>query len=67
MTGYEVTRLTHAEIEQLRRVYADLMDLSNCAVPSIRASARASVAHIAQALNGQGLAFELYTGRWDEA
>ena len=61
MNAYEKIKLSNEETVTLERVYDDLMRLSQCRVPSVRASARAAVAHVAQALNGQGLAYELYT------
>jgi Family of unknown function (DUF6052) len=61
---YQVTTLTDEDGELLRHAYADLMALSTCPVPSVRAAARAALAHVAQALNGQGLAFELYSKHW---
>jgi hypothetical protein len=61
-----VTVLTDTERERLLHVYTDLMSLAQCEVPSVKASARAAVAHVAQALNGQGLLYDLYTNRWDE-
>jgi len=53
--------LDPAEVETLRRVYSDLMELATSEVPSVRAAARAAVALVAQALNGQGLEYELYS------
>jgi len=64
MNGYEVVSLSEEEVERLRRVYDDLLALAESSVPSVRASARAAIAHIAQALNGEGLAYELYTKNW---
>jgi hypothetical protein len=66
VNAYDVVTLSNAETETLKRIHDDLMALSTCRVPSVRASARAAVAHIAQALNGQGLAYELYSKRWDD-
>ena len=64
MSAYEVSSLSKDEVERLRRVDADLHSLAGCNVPSVRAAARAALAHIAQAMNGEGLAFDLYTNRW---
>jgi hypothetical protein len=64
--SYEVIELSTDDRERLERVYADLMALSTCHVPSVRATARAAVAHVAQALNGEGIAYELYTKHWKE-
>lgn len=58
---YHVTQLTDEERERLQRVHDDLLALAACAVPSVNAAARAALAHIVQAMNGQGLAYELYT------
>ena len=60
---YEIIVLSEEERERLLRSFDDLQVLSGCRVPSVRAAARAALAHIAQALNGQGLAYELYTER----
>lgn len=64
MSGYEVVTLDASERELLERSFDDLMVLAESQVPSVRAAARAAVAHVAQALNGQGIRYELYTGRW---
>lgn len=66
MTAYEKEVLSPEETERLQRVYDDLMALCACDVPAVQAHARTAVAHIAQALNGQGLAFDLYTKSWAE-
>lgn len=63
MSAYELTTLTDGETERLRRIYADLLELTGCNVPSVRASSRAALTHISQAMNGEGLAYELYTNR----
>lgn len=62
--SYPVEELTAGEIDTLRRVYADLMGLAESRVPAVRAAARAAVALVAQALNGQGLEYELYSKNW---
>ena len=67
MSDYEVVRLEPDERERLERTFDDLMVLAESRVPAVRAAARAAVAHVAQALNGQGIRYELYTGRWDDA
>ncbi len=59
---YQVFTLAVAEREQLERVYGDLLALSSVDVPSVWSAARAALAQIAQALNGQDIAFRLYTG-----
>ena len=59
--SYQVVVLALEEEERLLRVRDDLVALAGCAVPSVSAAARAALAQIEQALNGQGLAYELYT------
>jgi len=61
---YEVVVMTDDEQERLERAYDDLMVLAESKVPSVRAAARQALASVAQALNGQGLRYELYTNRW---
>jgi hypothetical protein len=63
---YVVSTLSDTERERLERIYDDLMALTACEVPSVRAAARAALAHIAQALNGQGIAYRLYTKEWTD-
>ena len=59
---YGVARLTPDEQMRLERSYQDLMLLaSECEVPAVRANARAALALVAQALNGQGLRYEHYS------
>jgi hypothetical protein len=59
---YETPSLSAGERERLERAYEDLLQLaSECAVPGVRANARAALALVAQALNGQGLRYELYS------
>jgi hypothetical protein len=65
-SGYEVIRLSDEEIDRLQRCYEDLMALSDCQVPAVRAGAREALASVAQALNGQGLRYELYTANWSD-
>jgi hypothetical protein len=60
-TRYEVVSLNHEETERLLRAYDDLLALCSCRVPSVNAAARAALAHVAQALNGEGIAYELYS------
>jgi hypothetical protein len=62
---YEVAELSEPDRERLARVYQDLWVLASSEVPSVRAAARAALAQVAQALNGQGLAYELYSSRLD--
>ena len=62
--SHPVPELSAAEIKTLRRVYADLKRLGESDVPAVRAAARAALALVAQALNGQGLDYELYSHNW---
>jgi Family of unknown function (DUF6052) len=66
MNEYEVVTLTDEERDRLHLVYYGLKGLSSSGVPAVRAAARAALSHIAQALNGEGLEFELYTKEWEE-
>ena len=61
---YEMVRITEEERERLERCYDDLMALSESDVPAVKAGARHALASVAQALNGQGLRYELYTKNW---
>jgi Family of unknown function (DUF6052) len=63
---YEVAELSEPERERLVRVYQDLWILAASNVPSVKAASRAALAHVAQALNGQGIAYELYSGRLEK-
>ncbi|MDP9225961.1 MAG: DUF6052 family protein [Actinomycetota bacterium] len=65
-SAYEIITLSEDEGERLERCYEDLMTLSQCRVPSVRAAAREALASVAQALNGQGLRYELYTNKWSD-
>ncbi|MGW5051311.1 DUF6052 family protein [Actinokineospora sp. NPDC004072] len=57
--------LTAHEEQRLREAYAALHELAaTCGVPGVRAAARAAVAEVHTALDGQALDFELYTARW---
>ncbi len=60
----EVSRLSPEEQQRLARVFADLKQLATSEVPSVRAAARAALAQVHTALNGQGLAYELYSSEW---
>jgi Family of unknown function (DUF6052) len=61
---YEVERLSADEQKRLERAYDDLMLLaSECEVPAVRAGARAALALVAQALNGQGRRYEHYSNK----
>jgi hypothetical protein len=60
-------RLSAEEEQRLRRCYDDLKELAaTCQVPSVRAAARAALAQVHAALNGQGLLYELYSAEWTE-
>ena len=59
---FEVQRLQPDEETRLQRVFDDLFALSGSSVPSVRSAARAALALVAQARNGQALAYDLYTG-----
>jgi hypothetical protein len=60
-------RLSAEEEQRLRRCYDDLKVLAaTCQVPSVRAAARAALAQVHAALNGQGLLYELYSAEWTE-
>lgn len=63
---YPIPALTDEERMRLERVYEDLQALAASQIPSVRATARAAVAHVAQALNGQALRYELYTKEWTD-
>ncbi|GAA0948271.1 DUF6052 family protein [Nonomuraea longicatena] len=57
--------LTTRERQRLRECYEALHELAaTCAVPSVRAAARAAVAEVHAAMDGQALEFEMYTSRW---
>jgi hypothetical protein len=64
--AYEVVALTEDDRERLQRTYDDLLALSSCQVPSVHAAARNALAFVAQALNGQGMRYELYTDSWED-
>lgn len=61
MSAYELVVLSDEDRARLQHIFDELTVLAGAPVPSARAAARASLAHIAQALNGQGISFELYT------
>jgi Family of unknown function (DUF6052) len=63
-SDYEVITISDEERQRLERSYDDLMVLSQSRVPSVRGAAREALASVAQALNGQGLRYELYTSTW---
>jgi Family of unknown function (DUF6052) len=51
----------------LLRCYEDLKELATtCQVPSVQAAARAALAQVFTAVNGQGLGYELYSADWSE-
>jgi hypothetical protein len=58
---------TTREQQQLRECYTILHDLAaNGTAPSVRAAARAAVAEVHVALDGQALEFEMYSHHWLE-
>ncbi|MEU1287192.1 DUF6052 family protein [Kitasatospora sp. NPDC005856] len=60
-------RLSPEEEERLRDCYRVLHGLAaSCQVPSVRAAARAAVAELHAALDGQALDFEYYSHRWSD-
>jgi hypothetical protein len=61
---YARPELTEGEREALKDVYDKLLKLASSEVPAVSAAARAALAQVAAALNGQGLAYELYSKRW---
>ncbi len=64
---FERPELTPAQRERLRRAYDDLMALATgCEVASVRAAARAGLAQVHAALNGQGLLYELHSERFQD-
>ena len=65
-SDYEIVTLSDDEEARLQRCYEDLMALSKCTVPSVRGAAREALANVAQALNGQGLRYELYSNTWGD-
>ncbi|MGH3646419.1 MAG: DUF6052 family protein [Micromonosporaceae bacterium] len=59
--------LTARQRQQLFDCYANLHELvAWCDVPAVRAAARAAVAEVHAALDGQALEFECYSHRWEE-
>ena len=62
--AYARPELSDDDKEKLKRVYEDLLDLTMSEVPSVAAAAKAALAQVAAALNGQGLQYELYSKRW---
>jgi Family of unknown function (DUF6052) len=65
-SDYEVMTLSDDESQRLQRCYDDLMVLAQCRIPAVRGAAREALASVAQALNGQGLRYELYTSSWSD-
>ncbi|UUV29032.1 DUF6052 family protein [Amycolatopsis roodepoortensis] len=60
-TGELSAEHRHALID----TYLTLHELAiGCAVPSVRAAARAAVAEVHAALDGQAIDFEFYSHRW---
>ncbi|GAA3748690.1 DUF6052 family protein [Salinactinospora qingdaonensis] len=51
---------------RLTESYTALHELAgSCEVPSVRAAARAAVAELHAALDGQALEFDFYSHRWE--
>ena len=65
-SDYEIIGLSENEKQRLQRCYDDLMALSDCKVPAVRAAAREALASVAQGLNGQGLRYDLYSNSWSD-
>lgn len=63
---YRIITLSAEERDRLQCAYNDLRSLAACEVPAVSSAARAALAQIAQALNGQGIAFELYSQALDD-
>jgi hypothetical protein len=60
-----LAELRTTEEHELRHCYAALHGLAaSCAVPAVRAAARAAVAELHAALDGQALDFDFYGHRW---
>ena len=64
MAKYVRSELSESEEERLRRVHDDLKVLAESDVPAVAAAARAALAQVHTALNGEGLAYELYSNTW---
>ena len=64
MSDYARPELGPDDVERLRRAYQDLKHLAGSEVPSVAAAARAALAQVHTALNGQGLEYELYSDTW---
>ena len=62
--SYSKPELSEADQQKLRRVYDDLLDLAASDVPAVAAAARAALAQVHTALNGEGLLYELYSNKW---
>jgi hypothetical protein len=64
VSTYAKPELSKAEAERLKRVYQDLQQLATSDVPAVAAAARAALAQVHTALNGEGLLYELYSKNW---
>jgi hypothetical protein len=62
--SYARPELSEADQQKLRRVYDDLLALAASDVPAVAAAARAALAQVHTALNGEGLLYELYSKQW---
>ena len=61
---YARAELSADHRQRLERAYDDLLELATaCPVPAVKAAARLALAQVHQALNGQGLRYELYSNR----
>ncbi|HLQ62417.1 MAG TPA: DUF6052 family protein [Candidatus Acidoferrales bacterium] len=64
---YPRPELSDDHRRRLERAYEDLLELSvSCPVPAVKAAARLALAQVHQALNGQGLRYELYSNRFPD-
>jgi hypothetical protein len=63
-SGYSQPQLSKADQDRLQRVFDDLQLLAKSEVPAVAAAARAALAQVHTALNGEGLAYELYSKSW---
>jgi Family of unknown function (DUF6052) len=64
VSTYAKPELSKAEAVRLKRVYEDLQQLATSDVPAVAAAARAALAQVHTALNGEGLLYELYSKNW---
>jgi Family of unknown function (DUF6052) len=62
--SYAKPQLSEADQQKLKRIYDDLHELAASDVPAVAAAARAALAQVHTALNGEGLHYELYSKNW---